>query len=167
MNGAVPEQRRQVARCGGTILSGEPKRHTADRAEGPRPVGFWKESATDQKQRYDAEKISSLNPRRSSERAGVEFFQPVHPGFRSGAFTVDHPLSGSRSFFECPVASERSGTSRSGMTGSENFEKQLWRVRGQHVEKEVKGPVESAGEKVDGADGFVHIAVDCRRQAEG
>jgi hypothetical protein len=73
MNDAAPEQRRQVARCGGTALFGGPKRHAADRAEGPRPVGFWKESATDQKQRYDAEKISSLNPRRSSERAGVEY----------------------------------------------------------------------------------------------
>lgn len=79
MNDAAPEQRRQVARCGGTDLSGGPKRHTADRAEGPRPVGFWKESATDQKQRYDAEKISSLNPRRSSERAGVEY--STSPGF--------------------------------------------------------------------------------------
>jgi hypothetical protein len=77
MNDAAPEQRRQVARCGGTALSRGSKRHTADRAEGPRPVGFWKESATDQKQRYDAEKISSLNPRRSSERPGVEFFSSI------------------------------------------------------------------------------------------
>ena len=79
MNDAAPEQRRQVARCGGTALSRGSKRHTADRAEGPRPVGFWKESATDQNQRYDAEKISSLNPRRSSERPGVEFFSPFPP----------------------------------------------------------------------------------------
>jgi hypothetical protein len=82
MNDAAPEQRRQVARCGGTALSRGSKRHTADRAEGPRPVGFWKESATDQKLRYDAEKISSLNPRRSSERPGVEFFSPSLPTLR-------------------------------------------------------------------------------------
>jgi len=34
MNDAVPEQRRQVARRGGTDLSRELKRHTADRAVG-------------------------------------------------------------------------------------------------------------------------------------
>jgi hypothetical protein len=62
MNDAVPEQRRQVARRGRTDLSRELKRHTADRAGEPRSVGLWKESATDQKQRYDAEKISSLSP---------------------------------------------------------------------------------------------------------